>query len=429
MYANDLTSSALAPARAAASPEAAGARRKIWEISGYQCSILGTCLGMKDLHRVARKVGLVLAPRSPDYEVHGRFVGLCQESGPVARLIQKELDRRYRPALRLFARAEDAAQIAALWQKALDDGDIPGPYWAVLSHPGTSLALRARVFGEVHMLSHLVGASNRADIRRLRESEERAERLSEQLVAVREAWRRRVDQEARGREELAGQLAALGEENRRLREAAREVQGQTPAAEVARLEDRLREQASTEHALRQDCARQGRLLAAYAERIQRLEEDLGESREDARLLGEELSRLSGPCAASCPDSGTPRCPGRALCGRRILYVGGRTNLVRHYRAMVERLGGEFLHHDGGLEDGSRRLPQVVGCADAVFCPADCVSHEACQCVKRLCKSSCKPFVVLRSAGLAALSRSLAGLEAGPGCPGEGAEAGTGPICG
>ena len=49
--------------------------------------------------------------------------------------------------------------------------EIPGAYWAVLTHPQATEELVRHVFGEVHMLSHLVGAANRADIRRLRELE------------------------------------------------------------------------------------------------------------------------------------------------------------------------------------------------------------------------------------------------------------------
>ena len=45
---------------------------------------------------------------------------------------------------------------------------MPGPYWALMTHPRSTPALMVRAFGEVHMLSHLAGATNRADIRRLR---------------------------------------------------------------------------------------------------------------------------------------------------------------------------------------------------------------------------------------------------------------------
>lgn len=48
----------------------------------------------------------------------------------------------------------------------------PGAYWAALSHPATNDVLLREIFADVHMLSHLVGAANRADIRRLRQLED-----------------------------------------------------------------------------------------------------------------------------------------------------------------------------------------------------------------------------------------------------------------
>ena len=67
--------------------------------------------------------------------------------------------------------SRSAAEVRASWDQALEVGDIPGGYWAVMTHSATSEALVRHVFGEIHMLSHLVGAANRADISRLRQLE------------------------------------------------------------------------------------------------------------------------------------------------------------------------------------------------------------------------------------------------------------------
>jgi hypothetical protein len=50
-------------------------------------------------------------------------------------------------------------------------GDIPGAYWAALTHPATTQEIITRIFAGVHMLSHVVGTANRADIRRLQQLE------------------------------------------------------------------------------------------------------------------------------------------------------------------------------------------------------------------------------------------------------------------
>jgi hypothetical protein len=69
-----------------------------------------------------------------------------------------------------------------------------------------------------------------------------------------------------------------------------------------------------------------------------------------------------------------------------------------------------MHHDGGLEQSPHRLQQLLAAADAVVCPVDCVSHEACAAVKRLCKGCLKPVLFARSSGLSSLASSLAELD-------------------
>jgi hypothetical protein len=101
----------------------------------------------------------------------------------------------------------------------------------------------------------------------------------------------------------------------------------------------------------------------------------------------------------------------AITGKRVLYVGGRSSLVSHYKVLAEKFGCELLHHDGGREQSSHRLWELLGSADAVVCPVDCVSHEACSLVKQACKGCLKPLILARSSGLSSLARSLAELGA------------------
>jgi hypothetical protein len=90
----------------------------------------------------------------------------------------------------------------------------------------------------------------------------------------------------------------------------------------------------------------------------------------------------------------------------LLYVGGRPTQIGHLRALSERSGGIFLHHDGGIEERGGLLPGLVSRADAVLFPVDSVSHAAISLVKRLCRQSGKPLVPLRSTGLAPFCAAL-----------------------
>ncbi len=95
-----------------------------------------------------------------------------------------------------------------------------------------------------------------------------------------------------------------------------------------------------------------------------------------------------------------------LCGRRVAYVGGRSGIVGHFRTLVERLNGHFIHHDGGKEDHEGQLGRILGQADVVLCPVDCVSHRASLRAKQFCKRTAKPFVPLRTAGLSSFVTGL-----------------------
>jgi hypothetical protein len=95
-----------------------------------------------------------------------------------------------------------------------------------------------------------------------------------------------------------------------------------------------------------------------------------------------------------------------LDGVVLLYVGGRPNQVAHMRAMVERLGATFLHHDGGVEHHPNLLPGLTSRCSVVLFPVDCISHEAANAVKSLCRQGGKRFVPLRSASVTSLLAAL-----------------------
>ena len=100
------------------------------------------------------------------------------------------------------------------------------------------------------------------------------------------------------------------------------------------------------------------------------------------------------------------CDAPDLTGLTVLYVGGRTNQTPRLRAVVERAGAKFLHHDGGIEERNGLLQGHISRADAVLFPVDCISHAAMSLIKRLCRQSGKPFLPLRSAGLAPFCAAL-----------------------
>jgi hypothetical protein len=100
----------------------------------------------------------------------------------------------------------------------------------------------------------------------------------------------------------------------------------------------------------------------------------------------------------------------SLDGRSFLYVGGRDCQVAHLRQIASNFGAELLHHDGGLREAVSRIDTVLPSVDCVFCPIDCISHDACIRVKTGCKKFGKRFIPLRNGSKSSLERALTSMN-------------------
>lgn len=110
---------------------------------------------------------------------------------------------------------------------------------------------------------------------------------------------------------------------------------------------------------------------------------------------------SGRAQPSAPPVGQ-----QGVDGRSFLYVGGRDCQVAHLRQIASDFGAELIHHDGGLREAVSRIDTVLPSVDCVFCPIDCISHDACLRVKSGCKKFGKTFVPLRNGSKSSLERAL-----------------------
>jgi hypothetical protein len=143
-------------------------RTRLTELDSHlHCSIIGTCLTTHELRKLVPKFTDLDRQHASDLEIHHAAVELAIAGGAGAKALHKALDERYAGALRRFDEVRDEEALLALWNESLKNGDIPPAYWALMTHPYATMPVRQAAFGELHMLSHLVGAANRADIRRL----------------------------------------------------------------------------------------------------------------------------------------------------------------------------------------------------------------------------------------------------------------------
>jgi hypothetical protein len=373
-------------------------RCKIWDLStNLHCSIIGTCLTAGELRQFFVRLREPDARSATDHALHGRAVSAAGRHDLQGKLLHKALDARHEAAIKRFVKAATAVEVKALWRQALEEGAIPGAYWAVLTHPATDHALLQDVFGQVHMLSHQVGASNRLDIARLRKLEEEiAERDAK--IARQEL---RLQAAARNRDELAGRIADLEAAMVRLDAATQAKRPESASdAAAARLQQRLAEEQSHSGA-------QAERLSALEARAREADGQVAALTQKNGRLERELAFLEETMGRDGADGPPADAIAGGLRGRRLLYVGGRPKLVDQLKAMAAQRDGVLLAHDGGREDNAALLPGLVSQADSVFFPVDCISHDAAGRVKKLCRRLGKPFVPLRTASLAAFFAALA----------------------
>jgi hypothetical protein len=316
------------------------------------------------------------------------------------KFIQKALDHRHDAAIKQFAKAKDEGTLSRLWDEAVKRGDIPGAYWAVLSHPAATDAIMRKSFGDVHMLSHMVGAANRADIRRLCRLEEENASLSAKLES-------QQCQLSEGFTERDHKIRLLNEAlSRALAQAPVLAENANDDARAAKgalidLERRLNREVTRRERL-ESRLEAAMLAQSQAERArQATQRECEGLRRELVLVEEQVSGwLAEDLKSAIPELG----------GAQVLYVGGRARQVPQLKAVVERAGGALLYHDGGIEHSMTLLPGLISRADCAVFPIDCVSHDAMGILKRQCRQSAKPFIPLRTSSLASLLSGLTMLD-------------------
>jgi hypothetical protein len=386
-------------------------RHKLWDLPHkLHCPVIGTCLGVDELRTLARKARCHSDRPMTDYDVHVSFVSMAAEKNALSLAAQKALAKKYAAQVRRFAKAKTTEQLADLWNEALSRGDVPGGFWAIVTHRKCDNALRTRAFEDVHMLSHQIGAGQRADLQRLAQTEAALAELRRDLDTQQRRSRRQLEDREQRISKLESALRERNEERHRLiaseqavRRQLAQLQARATDEYVSNLEQQSRglerrillAEREREH-WQQACEAAQRKAAALAADLQC---KVNECKAVEQLIALSPSSCHGCDSDSCAD-----CPD--LRGRRILCVGGRNQLIDHYRALVARCNGRFDHHDGGIEDNRQRLEGMLSAADAVLCATDSVSHDAYYRLKRFCKRYGKPHVFLSSSGLSTFARAL-----------------------
>jgi hypothetical protein len=404
------------PALAAMDAKIPQRRCKLWELEDkHHCPVVGTCLNLDELKKVARKGGFA-GNDFDEYRLHIEAVSISCSRNSVSEAMHKMLDRKYALVIRRFDMAKTENEVLAMWKQHLEQGEVAAALWAAQTHRAATRESRQAVYADVHMLSHQIGAGQAADLRRLEWLDRDHARLREQV-----------------RQDGARHAREIAEKNARIHALEREAAATWQRAQAASpLKERL--DALESGVAMTDMARRLMLLNDQALRRQErnsvLEKRLAEMEDAAAQLRQNLETavrerdamerlwLGEAVAGDACEGRCAVCPSH-LKGRCVLCVGGRTPLLPQYRQLAERLGVRLIHHDGGKEDSLARLPALLASSDAVICPTDCVSHPAYYQLKHHCKQVGKPCVLVKSSGVASFAAALTRLaEERSGIPAE-----------
>jgi hypothetical protein len=404
-------------------------RKKIWEIdSSFKCSVIGTCMTRSELRKLSREKVYAIASDCDDYQLHMDFIGISKMPDLMGKNLHKYLEKKYRSDTRKYFKVATDAEVEVLWNEDILEGRVHSAWWGVITHPRISMDLVNRLYGQLHMMGHDSLSSSYKKKIAIEDLKAKVTALEEVLTAERQMY---LEEKRKLKEQLSvlametDGINILIRENQFLREKLasqkqRNAESQNTAFESTQrtninphainisARDSNLEGSSELQFLREKQVINKKKVEEMKQILCELEQQKVEQAQEIVSLEKMLLQFMNQEEACeiCADQDTEKCPGRNLCGQTVLYVGGLNKMVPHYRQMVENLGGCFIHHDGGKEVSRNILPKMLITADAVLCPIDCVSHDACNCVKKMCKQNRKPFVLMRSASLSSLARGL-----------------------
>lgn len=278
-------------------------RLKLWEIRGsLHCSILGTCFSHEDLLHLARKCRIQVPAEVTPYDLHGFCVQEASKAVPLSRAMHKLLDQRYIGILRKIASWKTLEELTVLWETEYAAGRIAGAYWGFLSTTHIPLELEARIFGEVHMLSHLLGRVTHQTASRASEMQSRIEDLESRMERMSQRYN-----------------AVLAERDRAASQATVVVTPKLACRPSSPTQD-------NSALLAKKSNRMERALIAARERARNAESRINELQDEIQRLKLVLDRQIIP-PQSCPAANACNEAVRDSIERSVLYIGGRTGLL------------------------------------------------------------------------------------------------------
>jgi hypothetical protein len=372
------------------SKECVSKKLAIWHVPSHQlCTLIGFCIDVPYIRKLRKRFPTITAnfEGETDYELHAFCVNACLDKNILSMHLNKYLKRSYQTIVSALRQQRTDEAVEAFWRSAdlNDDRQIAGFCWAILTSQYVSPRTKEKLYGEMHMLSHSSGQLLRNEQKKM--SIENVQLLLEQPKHARALLR----QQARYDNQ---------------KEITKALKNQ-----IVNLKQQLLVKSSKTSALSE--SETNELLKNYEKTIWSQHSQMVQLQTKLTLQEEQYDELKASQANNteleidAEDSNTEVIPSDSdLCGKSILYVGGFSRHKNRFKQLIESINGQFLYHDGGMQQSNQLLNTMVKKADAVFCPIDCISHNAVGRIKSLTKIACKDCIFLRSPSLTSFKKEV-----------------------
>lgn len=355
-------------------------KTSIWDLAAsVRCAVIGTCIEIDTLKQAKKRFNHLINEYQleSDYELHSYFVSICANKNPISQYLNKVLNKKYQHFLNQARSLKDDHRIETVWD-SINKNDIrslSGYFWAFMISKYISEEAKHRIYGDIHMISHIAGQNHRKSIQQLHDENQ----------------------------VLSGQLKKKEKQLDLKQSSLDKLKKELDSIKIRISQLRYSEQHTNNH----DVGSYQQIIAKQDQRIIHLQQKLEQYKnQELKILPINVpppkhEPLEDNCLRNCSS-----CQKSDLCGKKILYVGGFSRHRSKFQKMTEAINGQFFYHDGGKQESEHQLDELVKKADAIFCPIDCISHSAIGRIKSLVKSQCKDCIYLKSASLSSFKNEV-----------------------
>lgn len=380
-----------------------GARRNLWSLSdAARAVVAGRCFSLSEVRGFAHRADDTAT--DSDLLLRRSFVAeIGQTHSALAAEAQQLLDGKFTSEIARVESIRDTADLQFIWQRIatseepVNTENTAGILWAIFTHPLCTTSLMDSICTDVLIMPCIDATESQMADGNLPAIKHELAELRQKLLRQKLSFSKRL-------QSYRYEVVRLENVNRLLSDRLSTANETVDiSANLLSKEDSDRLQCmlrDTSHLLRVTREQLHEERAQAQQQRQQLETQKNDNARLENLISHLVSSDEDP-ASVCDQS---------ISGKCVLLLGGKPSQCKHFKAYVESNNGDFLHHDGSVEEDDQQIDQMVNRADAVVCPMEQTSHTAISRARTLCAQSETPLVFLPKSSLSAFVSGIRSIQ-------------------